>query len=260
MSQKSMKISLITLTFNSEKTIYKTLKSIRKQKNNNIENIIIDGSSNDKTLNIIKKFKISNTVLHSKKDKGMYFALNQAMKVAKGDIIGILHSDDIFFDNSVIKNILNKFSKTKANIIYGDIQYINKNNKIVRKWIANNELFKNKVLTSKHYDKLINFGWMPPHTGLFFKKNLIKNKVKYNTKYKISSDYDFIIRIFKNSKSKILYYPIFVTKMKIGGISNSSIRNIIKKSGEDYKIIRSNKIGGIKTLLMKNFQKIKQFF
>ena len=88
----------------------------------------------------------------------------------------------------------------------------------------------------------------------------MNNRTYFNTKYKISSDYDFIIRMFKNSKFRIFYYPIFITKMKIGGISNSSIKNIIKKSKEDYDIIKKNKIGGVKTLLLKNFQKIKQFF
>lgn len=255
-----MKISLITLTFNSEKTISKTLKSIKKQKNSNIESIIIDGASKDKTLEIIKKFKVRNTILHTKKDKGMYFALNQALKVASGDVIGVLHSDDIFYNNNVIKNVMNKFSKTKADIIYGDIQYINKNNHIIRKWLSNNKFFKNKIFTSKNYNNLINFGWMPPHTGLFFKRKIMNNRTYFNTKYKISSDYDFIIRMFKNSKFRIFYYPIFITKMKIGGISNSSIKNIIKKSKEDYDIIKKNKIGGVKTLLLKNFQKIKQFF
>jgi glycosyltransferase len=255
-----MKISIITLTYNSEKTIIKTLKSIKKQKNNNIESIIIDGASRDKTLEIIKKYKFRNTILHSKKDKGMYFALNQALKVANGDVIGILHSDDIFYNNNVIKNVLNKFSKTKADIIYGDIQYINKNNHVIRKWLSNNKFFKNKIFKSKNYNDLINFGWMPPHTGLFFKSKIMNNRTYYNTKYKISSDYDFIIRMFKNSKFRIFYYPIFITKMKIGGISNSSIKNIIKKSKEDYDIIKKNKVGGIKTLLLKNFQKIKQFF
>lgn len=255
-----MKISIITLTYNSEKTIHKTLKSIRAQKNNKIENIIIDGCSRDKTLEIIEKFKIKNTYLSSKKDYGIYFALNKALKLAKGDIIGILHSDDIFYNNGVIKNIINKFIKTKANIIYGDIQYISKNNKILRKWIANKKKFKNKILYSNDYDKLIQYGWMPPHTGMFIRKNLIQNKIYYNTKYKISSDYDFIIKIFKNTKSKILYYPIFITKMKIGGISNSSIKNILQKSIEDYSIIKKNKIGGLKTLFFKNFNKIKQFF
>ncbi len=255
-----MKISLITLTFNSEKTILRSLKSIRAQKNNNIENIFIDGSSTDQTLKIIKKFKIKNSFLVSKKDKGIYFALNRAIKLAKGNIIGLLHSDDIFYNNKVVENILNKFSSTKANIIYGNIQYINKNNRLVRKWISNKQTFKNKILLSSHYDKLIKFGWMPPHTGVFFKRNLIEGKKYYDTTYKISSDYDFIIKLFKSSKSKILYYPIFITKMRMGGISNSSIKNVLIKSKEDYIIIKKNKIGGIKTLILKNLQKIKQFF
>ena len=132
-----MKISLITLTYNSEKTIADTLKSIKTQNYDNIDHIIIDSASSDKTIDLIKKFKMKKSVLISQKDKGIYYALNKAIKKTSGDVIGILHSDDVFNNSNIIKNIANVFKKTEANIVYGDIEYVNTNFKTVRKWVAN---------------------------------------------------------------------------------------------------------------------------
>lgn len=253
-----MKFSLITLTYNSEKTIVDTLKSIKTQNYNNIDHIIIDGASSDKTIDLIRKFKIKKSVFISQKDKGIYYALNKAIKKTSGDVIGILHSDDVFNNSNIIKNIANVFKKTEANIVYGDIEYVNTNFKTVRKWVANTYEFQKKILNSIKYIELFKKGWMPPHTGFFFKKNLIKKNIFFDTKYKISSDYDFMFKIISKSNSKIYYCPILITKMRIGGKSNS-FKNIFMKSWEDYKIIKKNKLGGFLTLCLKNTKKLKQF-
>tara|TARA_B100000401_G_scaffold227004_1_gene153708 strand:- start:2 stop:778 length:777 start_codon:yes stop_codon:yes gene_type:complete len=254
-----MKISLITLSLNSEQNILRTLNSVKSQRNNKIEYLIFDGASKDKTVDLIKKFKPKKSIFISKKDRGMYFALNEAIKKSTGDVIGILHSDDIFYNKNIINNVLKTFNKTGANIIYGDIKYVNSNLKVFRNWTANSKKFANKILLSSDYLRIIKTGWMPPHTGFFFKKELILRRKLFNTKYSISSDYDFMIRLILNPKSKVYYLPKYIALMQLGGKS-TLLGNIIKKSCEDYKIIKNNNIGGLFTLFLKNARKIKQFF
>lgn len=256
-----MKFDIITLTYNSEETLLETLKSLKSQKEVSIHHIILDGKSKDQTLRILKKNQIKDTSKIIRNRKGIYKDLNFAIKKCRNDIVGILHSDDVFYSQNILKTIKKKFQNSKANVIYGDVVYINKNNKnTVRNWIANSNFYKNKVLNYIVYKNLIKKGWMPPHTSIFIKKKHLKKIGPYNENYLISSDYDFIIRTFKHKKSNILYMPTKIVKMKIGGISNKSIKNLIIKSCEDYQIIKRNNLGGFFTLLYKNLSKVKQYF
>jgi len=245
-----MKISILTCVLNNEKFIEDSIKSFQKQDYENKEQIVLDGGSTDNTINIINRIKNDKLKFYSSKDNGIYDAVNKGIKLASGDIIGILHSDDFYENEEVLSDVIKVFKSTDADLVYGDLVYVSKkNNLIIRYWKA-----------GIYIDKNIKKGWMPPHPTVFVKKKIFEKVGNYNTDYRISSDYDFLIRAVTNKEIKKQYINQTLMKMRIGGTSNKSILNLLKKTFEDYKIIKINKIGGFLTLLNKNYSKIRQFY
>ena len=247
-----MKISIITATFNSGKFIESCIKSILKQNYKKFEIIIIDGLSTDSTIKKIKTFldKHNNIKFFSEKDLGIYHALNKGIEKANGDIIGFVHSDDLLYNKNVLSNIIDVFKNSNIDGVYGDLQYVEKQNtnKVIRYWKSKD--FK---------PNLINKGWTPPHPTLYLRKKVYEKHGLFDLNYKISSDYDFMTKIFMDNTFNFKYIPKVITKMRVGGISNKNIKNVLIKSFEDYKVIYKNGSGGIITLLRKNTSKIKQF-
>jgi glycosyltransferase len=245
-----MKISIITCALNSSDTIKKTIRSVQKQSYKNIEHLIIDGGSTDKTLETINKAKDKKLILFSSSDKGIYYALNKGIKLSNGSIVGVLHSDDFYKNNNILKIVADTFKRTKADLVYGDLTYVKKDYpfRAIRYWKA-----------GKFYKKELFNGWMPPHPTVFIKRKLFNKIGFYNTIYTISADYDFLQRIFNYKNINQVYVPKVFVNMRIGGMSNRSFKNLIIKSFEDYHIIKKNKIGGLFTLFNKNFSKIRQF-
>ena len=254
-----MQVSLITCTNNSEETIRDCCLSISSQTYSNIEHIILDNNSKDKTISIIKKYSQKNVKIYQQKSIGIYGAINEGMKISNGNIIGILHSDDELIDKDVISVITQKFINENLDILFSNVYYTKKNDltKIIRKWKSN---LKEGIQSNDILDKKINNGWMPPHTTLFFRKSLLKDIGYYDESLKISSDYDFIIRLFKRKNLKIFYLNEFTVKMRSGGISNKNIKNIFLKMNEDFNIMKKFKFNAIKTIIVKNLSKIGQFF
>ena len=248
-----MKISIITATFNRGHFIESCVLSILRQDIKDVELIIIDGLSTDSTFEklrpLIKKNK--NIKFYSETDSGIYDALNKGIDKANGEIIGFLHSDDVFYNSEVLKKIICKFKNHDIDGLYGNLEYVEKidTNKVVRFWESC--AFNNNLLRK---------GWAPPHPTLFLKSNIYKKHGKFDLKFKISADYDFMLRIFKDDSLKFEYIPMVVTRMRTGGVSNKNIKNILIKTFEDFKAIRKNKIGSVGTLLRKNTSKIKQFY
>jgi len=247
-----MKLTIITATFNSAETIISCLKSVQEQTYTNIEHLIQDGHSQDDTINLINNFNSGNIRITSEPDTGLYDALNKGISHATGDVIGLLHSDDIFGSPVILEHIMNLFIKKNLDVAYGDLVYVNQGNrnKTIRYW------------KSKSFSKgLIKRGWMPPHPTVFMRKSVYLQYGLYDSKYKISADYEYILRIFLNTELKVEYLPEVVTKMTIGGKSNKSIKNIIIKSYEDYKILKGKRINfPLVVLLIKNLRKFNQFF
>lgn len=247
-----MKLSIITATFNSELTIKTCLDSVICQDYSNIEFLIIDGQSSDNTLSIVKDYqkKFSYIKLVSEKDYGIYDALNKGIRLAKGQIIGFVHSDDMLANNHIISDLVNQLQKAQLDGIYGDLQYVDKINihKVIRLWKS-----------CEFMPGLLEKGWMPPHPTLFLKKEIYEKFGVFDLKYKIAADYDFMLRVLKDNSLKFGYLPKVITNMRTGGASNRNFKNIIQKTKEDYKAIRSNQIGSIFSILRKNTSKIKQF-
>lgn len=246
-----MKVSIITCVLNNSKNIQKSMLSFQNQTFKNKEHIIIDGGSSDETISVIKRNKKNNIKLISSYDNGIYDALNKGIKISRGKIIGILHSDDFYENKHVLEQVFNAFKLSDADLVYGDLLYVSKNLPFhkIRYWKAG-KFIKNKLSD----------GWMPPHPTVFIKSKVLKKIGMYNLKYKISSDYDFLVRALSNNSIKKYYLSKTLVKMRVGGKSNNSIKNLIIKSLEDYKIIKKHKIGGILTLFKKNYSKIGQFF
>lgn len=255
-----MQASLITCTYNSEKTIKDCCSSILSQSYKDIEHIVMDKNSQDKTINLVKQSKLKNQKIIQQKSSGIYGALNEGLRAAKGDIIGILHSDDEFIDENTIKTIAEIFLNKKIDILFSNLFYTKKHNtkKIIRKWDSN---LNEGLQSSKLILKKINQGWSPPHPTLFLSKDFLKNNnILYDENFKISSDYDFIIRLFNITNAKIFFLDRFTIKMRFGGASNRSIKNLIIKTKEDFQILKKNKLNPYKLLFLKNFSKISQFF
>jgi glycosyltransferase involved in cell wall biosynthesis len=246
-----MKISIITATYNSSSVVARCIASVDEQTHPDIEHIIVDGASTDNTLEIIQKTPNLVTQIISEPDKGIYDALNKGIKLATGDIIGFLHSDDCFYSPEIIKYITNAF-KDDVDVLYGDLIFVDKkdSNKIVRYW------------KSKPFEqKLLRQGWMPPHPTLFMRREVYEKHGSFNTNLKCAADYDFILRVFQDQSLNVIYLPEVITKMQIGGVSTTGFKSLINKKREDYWVLKSNKISHpLWVLFLKNILKISQLF
>jgi len=245
-----MKISIITSVYNNQKTIKDAIESVLEQTYENVEYIIVDGGSSDDTISIVKSYgdKISKFV--SEKDKGIYDGLNKGVKHATGDVVAFLHSDDIYATPTILENVVKAFqSDQNFDGIYGDLVYTPKDDtiKVLRYW------------KSRDFDEtLLAKGWMPAHPTLFLKREVYEKYGGFDLSFKIAGDYDFMLRVL-SAGIKVKYIPEVLYKMRVGGESNKSLKNIILKSKEDIRALRKNGVGGYGSLMIKNFSKIGQF-
>ena len=226
-----MKISMITVCYNSAKTIEDTLKSVLSQKYDNYEYIIIDGKSKDNTLDIIKKYepKFKGKLKYiSEKDNGLYDAMNKGIKMAEGDIIGIINSDDVIASSDVFNLVIDKIKETNADGVYSNLIIKDENlDKCVR-------LFKGGVGSYKR-------GWHPPHPTLYLKKDIYQKYGNFDTNYRIAADYDFMVRIMKRN-IKLEYVDTYFTYMRAGGKSTDGLKGYYKSFKESYNVLKHNNI------------------
>jgi glycosyltransferase len=247
-----MRVSIITATYNSATTILDCMDSVLNQSYADIEYIIMDGGSEDDTVGIIEEAAKShpNIIFKSEPDKGIYDALNKGIARATGEIIGFVHSDDFLADPCIIQDIVETFSAEQSHGVYGNLHYVAFDNtdKIIRNWVS-----------QPYNKKLLKKGWMPAHPTLFLKKDIYDTYGLFNMSYQIAADYDFILRVFQQKHLKFSFLDKTIIKMRVGGASNGSLKNILQKTKEDLKAIKSNHVGGFGTVLLKNITKIKQF-
>lgn len=246
-----MKVSIITATYNSAKTIHDTLASLEQQTYQNIEYIIIDGNSSDDTLDVIKAKSSRVSVMISEPDNGIYDALNKGIAAATGDIIGFLHSDDLFAYSTAVQDIVDKFQTDNVDAVYGDLEYVAQDSidTVIRFW------------KSGHYTKnKMQYGWMPPHPTFYMKRSLYEKFGGFDLSYKIAADYDSLLRYLWVNNVSMSYLERVVIKMRVGGASNRSLSNIILKTKEDIRALSRNSVAWPIAILGKNFSKIPQFF
>jgi len=247
-----MKITIVTVCFNSEATIEQTLKSVLSQTHQDVEYIVIDGKSTDGTLLCIEKYANQIKSIISEKDDGIYYAINKGVSMATGEIIGILHSDDFFASNSILAKINHAFELSGSDAVYGDLQYVDKDDttKIFRNWIAGN-----------YYDGLFLKGWMPPHPSFFVKRDCYERFGLFNTRFRSAADYELMLRFIQKHRIHVTYLPEVLVKMRTGGKSNISLINRLKANREDRFAWRVNDLKpGWFTLTLKPLSKLKQFF
>jgi len=247
-----LKISIITVTYNSAATIEQTILSVIGQSYADIEYIIVDGQSTDNTLGIIEKYRNRIARVISEKDNGLYDALNKGIALATGGVIGFLHSDDFYIDEQVIEKYAKLFADKNPDAVYSDLYYVDKTdtNKIVRKWKSGN--YRPKAFVN---------GWMPPHPTFFVKKDLYLKFGKFNLDFKSAADYELMLRFIHKHQVQLAYLPEYTIKMRVGGKSNVTMQNRINANLEDR---RAWEINGLKprfyTLYLKPLRKILQFF
>ena len=245
-----MKISIITSVYNNQETIAEAMDSVLSQTYTDIEYIIIDGGSTDDTVNIIKSYQNRIAVFISEPDKGIYDGLNKGIKLATGDVIGFLHSDDLYENNTVIEKVAKAFMASEIDSVYGDLTYVNKSDptKVIRYW-------KSGEFTLKKLGR----GWMPPHPTFFVKRDIYQQRGQFDTSFKIAADYDLMLRFLGKYKISTDYIPNVLIKMRVGGESNKSLKNVIRKSKEDLQAMKNNNMGGMVSLIIKNLSKLQQF-
>ena len=247
-----VKISIITICKNSASTIESTIKSVINQSDQSFEYIIVDGCSNDSTLEIIEQYKSKVDKFVSEPDSGLYDAMNKGIELAEGEIIGFINSDDYYVNEKVIENIRHSFIDSGADSVYGDIQYVDKDNpdKVIRNWVA-----------GKYNIKKFFFGWMPPHPSFFVKSQIYKKFGKFNLRLRFSADYELMLRFLLKHRISAYYFPQCVIKMRIGGQNNKSLKNRLKANYEDRLAWKINKLkGGFLASAMKPVSKIHQYF
>ena len=272
-----MKISIITITYNSAATLPRALESVRSQTYGDIEHIIVDGASTDGTVDLIKAYadppslspsleRVKSSARSdcrwpsvelpgvgspvrwiSEPDNGIYNALNKGIAMATGDVIGFLHSDDVFFSPDSIGQIAAAFESSGADVVYGDLEYRH-GDKVVRRWRSN--AFRRGDLK---------YGWMPPHPTVYVRREVYRQVGPYDEWFRISADYDMILRIF-TAGYKTRYIPQVLVAMETGGASNRDAKARLSKTQEDYFVLKKNHVGaGLLTVACKQLRKIRQF-
>lgn len=246
-----MRVTIITAVYNSASTLQATIECVRSQGYPDIEHIIIDGNSSDGSKKIAMSYINRNCRVISEEDRGYYDALNKGINLAEGDIIGILNADDVYPDKNLIKTIVNHFvDDAELDCVYGDLHYVDyKKGKqfVVTKWVGGN-----------FSQRKIKYGWMPPHPTVFLRRSVYETIGDFDLRFRISSDYDYILRAFTAKNFKCKYMPNIMVHMLVGGLSNRSWRNIAIKMIEDYQIMKKNQLSPMVTLFLKNAFKLNQ--
>ena len=245
-----LKISIVTVTFNAERTIKRCIQSVINQSFKNLEYIIIDGNSNDKTVEIINTYKKHLQFFISEPDEGIYDAINKGIKAATGDVVGLLNADDFFTSENILNAVSEAFIRQNFDIVYGDLDYINSREKVVRRWRS-----------GKYFPGMFNWGWMPPHPAFYCKRALFDKFGYYSLDYGTAADYELMVRFMHKNKLNVFYLNEVMVKMTVGGASNKELTNRVKAWQFDLKAMRKNGIlFPVLTLFFKPVRKIVQYF
>lgn len=244
-----MKVSIITSCFNRESTIRETIESVLAQDYKNIEYIIVDGASTDKTIQIINEYRDKVSIIISEPDKGMYEAINKGIRTASGDVVGLLHSDDKLFSPIIISSIVKRFEQTGSDLIYGNGMFVNpiKKQQVIRDW-------KSGIYTKNKIKR----GWLPLHPTVYIKASCFNILGLYNEDYKIAADSDFLIRCLYKENLSVSYLNEYIVCMRMGGAS-TSFKKTRQKWKEDIQLYRSHGFSPYIVVIQKIISKIPQF-
>ncbi len=228
------------------------VKNVLSQSYKEIEYIVVDGGSNDGTVDIIQAYRDRISQWISEPDQGIYDAMNKGIKMATGHVIGLLHSSDVYAHPRVVEEVAQVFENSNVSSVYGDLQYVGKDdlNRVIRYWKS-----------SPYRHGKFKQGWMPPHPTFFVRKEIYEQYGYFNTHFRIAGDYELMLRFLERYRISTAYIPQVLVKMRWGGTSNGGFKNILIKSYEDYRAWGMNDLnGGVQTILFKNLSKIPQFW
>lgn len=244
-----MKVSIITSCFNREKTIRDSIESVLAQDYPDIEYIVIDGASTDRSVNIINEYKNRLALFISEPDKGMYEGINKGVERATGDIIGLLHSDDILYAPDTISHLVKRFEETNADLVYGNGLFVDytQMNKVIRRWIS-----------GPYSPNRVRWGWLPLHPTVYIRRNSFKALGYYDESYQIAADSDFLVRYLYRSQLEVSYLNEYIVRMRMGGAS-TSFDKTIQKWKEDFRMYKDNGINPYISLPLKILSKVPQF-
>jgi glycosyltransferase len=245
-----VKISVVTATYNSVQTLADCLDSVRRQRSAAVEHIVIDGASRDGTRELLQARRADLAVFLSEPDSGIYDALNKGLARASGDVVGFLHSDDFYADDDVLKDVAAAFADPGVDAVYGDLEYVRKQdvNRRVRRWTAG---------PFRPWE--LKLGWMPPHPTLFVRRAGYQRIGGFDPQFRIAADYLSVLQLFSAPGFQAVYLPRVLVKMRMGGASNASLSNLVRKSREDLAALHRTGVGGPLTLIAKNLRKLPQF-
>jgi len=224
-----LKISIITVCYNSATTIDSTLRSVTSQDYPDIEYIIVDGGSTDGTLDIIKRYQ-NVSILVSEPDKGIYDAMNKGIRLATGDVIGTLNADDFYTDNTAVSDVAKTFEDNAVDACFADLVYVDQNNtdKIVRYWKS-----------QQYQPGLFKKGWMPAHPTFFVRKAIYEKFGAFDLNFRIAADFELLFRLIEKNKIRTVYLPRVIIKMRLGGTTNKNLKNIRIQNTEIIQILRA---------------------
>lgn len=233
MQNSNFKFSIITVSYNSSSYIEETIKSVQKQNYKNIEHIFIDGSSTDGTLEIINKYKRETDILVSESDNGIYDAMNKGIRMASGDIICFINSDDFYIDSDAISNIAGVFLENSVDCVFANINYVKADDpsNVVRKWVSGEFIFNS-------FKK----GWHPAHPAFFVKKGIYDEYGLFNTNFILAADFEIMLRFLECKKISNCYLNKAIINMRLGGATNGSFRNIINQNLECLRAFKVNNL------------------
>ena len=246
-----MKISVVTAVRNGAATLPRMLESLHLQSHGDLEHIVQDGGSTDATLDVLRNKGLADMALVSAPDGGIYDAINAGIRRASGDVIGLLHADDVLADRDVLALVVAALADPAVDGVYGDLQYVARDDpaRVIRHWRA-----------GEYARGALARGWMPPHPTLYLRRAVFERAGLYDTSYRISGDYDGMLRFLTTGQVRLAYIPHVMVQMQMGGVSNRSFAQMIRKSREDYRAIRRHGVGGIGTLMGKNLSKLPQYW
>lgn len=249
-----MKVSIITVAFNSAATIAHCMQSVLDQSYSNIEYIVVDGLSKDNTLNIVREFEplfAGKMRWISENDNGIYDAMNKGLHMATGDVVGILNSDDFFTDNDVIEKVAQAFTDDKIDAVYGDVHFVRETNlsRCVRYYSS-----------AGFRPWWLRFGIMPAHPSFYARKEVFQKAGLYKTDYKIGGDFEMMVRLFKRFDIKTKYLPMVFVTMRMGGASTKNVGSRLTLLREDTRACRENGVYTHPLLIcLKYFYKVIEF-
>lgn len=240
-----MKISIVTACYNASSTLQDTIKSVRMQTYSDWEHLLIDGASTDDSVSVAKQYSNHFSLMLSEPDKGIYDAMNKGISLATGDVIGTLNADDLYNDSSVLGRVAVAFEDPRIDAVYGDLVLVNQEDvsRTVRYWRS-----------SPYSSGLFSRGWVPPHPTFFTRRTVYQKYGLFDLRYKLAADFELLARLLANHSISSLYLHHVLVRMRLGGVTNKSLRNIIYQNLEILRAMRAN---GISTPLLFPLYKLQ---